>query len=231
MLLLGIKSWFNIIIFSNLTLPVSRIEKIFFGLWKNITVNINVNKKSFYKPFELANLYKNIETLNKNNIKIKISYLVYNQLEDVDFIIYLATTYNIKEIHLKPYNYNGMTHFETGTTAYGNMFYDIITQHGKKFQFFISCGFSKDILSSEQIRELQDEYNIDFKFGCAANGWKYDIDYDGGIFRCFSLEWHFNTKHLNLHSLYRHTDKQIAAFLHALKDNRKNQGICLWYQI
>jgi hypothetical protein len=147
MILLGIKSQFDIIIFSNLTLPSEKIKKIFNNTYGNITVNINVNKKSFYKPYELENLYKNIQTLNNNNIKIKISYLVYNTPGDEKFIIDLATRYNINEIHLKPYNYNGMTHYETGSEEYGQMFYDIITNHGDRFKFFISCGFSKDILT------------------------------------------------------------------------------------
>lgn len=230
MLLLWIKSWFDIIVFSNLTLPITKIEKIFKGIWWKITVNINVNKKSFYKPYELDNLYKNIETLNKNNIKIKISYLVYTDPWDEKFIMDLAYKYNIKEIHLKPYNYNGMTKFDTGRLSYGNDFYNIISKYGNDFQFFISCGFSHKILSLEKKEELETKFNIKFKFWCSANGWKYDIDYDGRIFRCFALEDKFKLYNFNLYKLYNLESGNIKKMLNGVIDNQANRDICLWYK-
>jgi len=189
------KWWFNIIIFSNINTETENIKNIFNGL-KWIRINCNINDKDFYSDKEWENINYNLEALNELWINVIIWYNITDINKSSEFIFDLAIKHNIYTINLKI----------TNSSLWWNLLIDNVSKKLWKYifktikkyhkQFFIefSCGLDKTIFTEEEIKYIKENTEIKLKFWCEWNIWKFDINTDWTMFKCFPLEQIFKNE-------------------------------------
>jgi hypothetical protein len=83
---------------------------------------------------------------------------------------------------------------------------------------------------------LEQDAKIALLYWCDANGWKYDINTDGTIYRCFPLQNLYNSQllHISKPIFQTKTKSQIRQFLDSFVPREKGlieDGNCLGNQM
>lgn len=228
-LIISIRWGFNVLIFSNLALSHSYLWKIFENLpldyYSKITVNINLNSFDSYKKGELDFLLQNAIFLKNKWVKIIISTMLNIDL-DLDYIFSIADKIWTSFVKFKPVNWKKYDKI-TSSRDYWSFSFSIIEMYSKKYNISFSCGLSKYIFTENELVDIKSIYWLDIKFWCNANGWKYDIDINWDIFRCFPLENIYKWKNINLKDYYLYNIKNIILSLKNIYDTWNNQWNCL----
>lgn len=184
------KWWFNIIIFSNVNIDNNKVLNIFKENKWNIRINCNINNKDFYSKEEILRIKNNLDILNKTWVKIILWYNIIDTSIEPTFLLKLAKKYSIKAINLKI----------TNTELWKNLIIDnskrelwiyifkLIKKYYKDFFIEISCWLSKDIFTKDELNFIKNKTKIDLKFWCNWNIWKFDINTNWEIFKCFPLK-------------------------------------------
>ena len=194
-LLLAYKWWFNIIVFSNINIDHEKIKTIFSWLeW--IRINCNINDKDFYNKNEIININQNIEILNNLWIKIIIWYNITDIEKFPSLTFNLAEKYNISAINIKITNstLDWRLLINNSSRELWIYIFNIIIKYHKKYFLEFSCWLDKSIFLAEELGYINNKTNIKLKFGCDWNIWKFDINTDWTIFKCYPLEQIFKDK-------------------------------------
>lgn len=192
------KWWFDIIVFSNINTNNDNIRNIFSWLdW--IRINCNINDKDFYTELEIENINQNIYTLKELWLKVIIWYNVTDINKSPEFIFELAKTYNISAVNLKITNSSLWWELLINNTdrKLWEYIYKAIKKYSEYFFIEISCGLDKSIFTKEELEFIDKNTNMYLKFWCEWNIWKFDINTDWSLFKCYPLESLFKK---NLHS-------------------------------
>lgn len=193
------KWWFDIIIFSNINIDNLKIKNIFF--WLNwIRVNCNINDLDFYSKLELENIKKNIVYLNEIWIKLIFWYNITDINKKIDFIFTLAKKYSIKAVNLKITNSSlwWKLLIDNSKRELWEYIFEIIKKYHNDFFIEISCWLDKTIFLKEELDYINNNTKINLKFWCEWNIWKFDINTDWTIFKCYPLENVFKNKIINI---------------------------------
>jgi hypothetical protein len=183
------KWWFDIIVFSNINMEEEKFKDIF--LWLNwIRINCNINDESFYTKKEIDRLWKNLKILNELWLKIIIWYNITQTNKYPDFIFNLAKKYNISAINLKITNSSLWWKLLIDNTSrlLWNYIFNIIKKYHQKFFLEFSCWLDKNIFIQNELDFIKDNTRINLTFWCDWNIWKFDINTDWKIFKCYPLE-------------------------------------------
>lgn len=198
------KGGFYMTIFSNLKIPRSKWENIL-DLWDDydyfrLKFNLNLNDESFYKSVELNMIYDSLFFLTQKWCDRVISYNIYEYSYKYDFVFAVAARYNIKTVILKVTNtvIGDDEIIDTNSKQYGEYIYEIVQKYSKDFSIGFSCWLSSKIFTQKQEEFLRDVAGIKFWYGCENNGWKYDINTDGTVYRCYPLQSLYNDKWLDI---------------------------------
>lgn len=213
------KGAFDVLVFSNINIPNKKIIEIFKWI-KNITINCNINNKSFYTSEEIQNLKKNLVTFNELWIKITLWYNIIDINLQPDLLLILAKEFNINNINLKITNSSLGSHMliDNSQRSLWKYIYDFILKNHKKHHIYMSCGLSKDIFISKEIEYISNNTDIILRFGCDANGGKMDFNTDGSIFKCYPLE-----------KLFLHKPYTVSTLLKGKKTLKKIiQNLNVW---
>lgn len=193
-LLSAIKWRFKMTIFSNLKIPLSKWNKIL-DLWENfdysrLKFNLNLNDEDFYKKEELDLIYASLNFLNQKWCDVIISYNIYEYSNKYDYIFQVARKNNVKNIVLKVTNtvYKEEELIDTNSREYGKYIYEIVRTYCNEFDLWFWCGLSRKIFTEKEIQFMYKNLSSGFGFGCENNGWRYDINTDGTIYRCYPLQ-------------------------------------------
>lgn len=183
------KWWFDIIVFSNINTENENLKKIFEWM-KWIRVNCNINDKDFYTEKELENIDKNIETLINLWIKVIIWYNICDIEKSPEFIFNLASKHNIWAINLKITNSSLWSELimDNSSKKLWEYIFDTIKKYSNDFFIEISCWLDKNIFTKEQLEYIENNTEMKLKFWCDWNIWKFDINTDWSIFKCYPLE-------------------------------------------
>lgn len=189
---LSIKWWFNTIIFSNINIKNSKIREIFDNLVINawFRINCNINNLEFYSSDELENIGLNLEYLKRIWVNLILWYNIYNLNKNADFIFELAEKYNIQAINLKITNSSLWSQLiiDNSQRDLGIYLYNLIQKYHQRFFIEFSCGLDQTIFLEEELEYIKNYTNITLRFGCDWNIWKFDINTNGTIFKCFPLQ-------------------------------------------
>lgn len=226
------KGWFNIVIFSNINIKTSKLENILSGM-QIFKINCNINEKSFYSSSEKNLIQKNIELLNKLNITTIISHNITQTEKEPDFIFELAKKNNIKNIGLKITNSQlwWKLIIDNSSKELWQYIFKIIKKYHNYFFISISCWLDKSIFTKEELLYIEEETNIELNFWCEWNMWKFDINTDGSIFKCYPLEKLFNNKKYKISNLLNQNIKleefikEIGIWLNCKWECRANKII------
>jgi len=211
-------------IFSNLKIPTSKWEDIL-NLWndydyKRLKFNLNLNDKDFYKKAELDMIYDSLEFLTHKWCDVVISYNVYEYSNNYSFIFEVAKRYNISNVILKVTNTVMWDKeiIDTNSQVYGAYLYKIVSEYYRKFDIHFSCGLSSLSFSENQKNFLQREANIPLRWWCENNGWKYDINTDGTVYRCFPLQslYQWENFHISSAVYQKWTIEKVRNFMESL---------------
>ena len=223
---LSYRWWFYMLIFSNFCLSFQKINDIFSDFPRNffekLTINVNFNLENTYRWEELDNMTRNIRTLKQRWANVFISCMIFYET-DLDFIFNFAKNNMIDDIKFKPVNWGFI---DTWNRKYGKLIYKIVKKYWKEFKLSFSCWLSKNILTDSEIEDITKNYKINLKFWCFANWWRYDIDIDGNIFRCFPLQKYY--KSINLRKFYLSKEDTVIDTLNKIKKTQGNIFNCLW---
>lgn len=241
---LAVKGGFNMVIFSNFKVSHSKLERILdLGEsfeYHRLHFNLNLNDKDFYQSEELEIIYRNLEFLTQKWVDVMISYNVYEYSGKYDFIFETAQKYAIRKVILKVTNtvYGDEEIIDSNTQKYGSYMFEILQKYAQDFDIGFGCGLSQSIFTQEQKDYIHTHTNISLKYGCENNGGKYDINTDGGIFRCYPLQYLYEgISELNIkNEIFRNMPYQkLRSFMEARiprkKYNLSEDENCLWNQI
>lgn len=220
-LLLSIKWWFNTIIFSNINIPNEKIKNIFEWLnVKNLRINCNINNLDFYTNDEIKNIEKNLEYFNNIWIKVLLWYNIYDLNKDADFIFNLAKEYYINAINLKITNSSLWEKLiiDNSKRELGIYIFKLIKKYHKEFFIELSCWLDKNIFRKEEINFIDKNTKIKLKFWCEWNIWKFDINTDWNIFKCFPLYNLYKNNKYNIDYLLSN-NISINSNINYLKEN------------
>lgn len=201
-LLLSIKWWFNVIIFSNINIPNEKLKSIFswIEIKDKLRINCNINNLDFYKQWEVENINKNLFYLNNIWVKLILGYNIYDLDKDSEFIFNLAKKHNIGSINLKITNSSLWEKLiiDNSKKELWSYIFNLIKKYYKDFFIEISCWLDKDIFTYEQINFISHFTKIKLRFWCDWNIWEFDINSDWSIFKCFPL---YNLYKKNTHNI------------------------------
>ena len=230
-LLIGEKWWFDTIIFSNINIESTTIKNIFSWI-KNIRINCNINDRDFYAEEEQDRLSRNIKILQDIWVQIILWYNIIQTSKHPEFIFSLAEKHNIKKIHLKITNSSigEKLLIDNSTRKLGRFLYGLIFQYHKIYHLRFSCGLSKDIFTNQELLYIKNNTDISLKFGCAANGGKFDINTDGSIFKCYPLQKIFETKKIHI-STFLQKETSLSKAIEGIQDGLITKGECTWNKI
>ncbi len=225
------RGWFRILIFSNLSFHSDYIFSIFWefpiSFFKSITVNINLNKQDFYTENQLLNIKKNILYLKSWWADIVISTILEYDI-DFDYIFWFSRELGVKRVKFKPLN-GKKFHQITSSRKYWKLAYNIIKKYNSEFQLSFSCWLSEHIFLLKELDNIKNKYKFYIKFWCYANEWKYDIDINWNIFRCFPLEKMYNE--INIKEYYSYNSEDIIKRLKIIFSTENNTSNCLWKNV
>lgn len=179
--------WFQTLLFSNLNFPQTYVQSKFKNpLSFPHRINANINNRDFYSDKEYLQVYENLQFFQKNGVDLTLGYNVYDLEKPFWDMVDLARNIGIKRINLKVTNtiIGDSLIIDTGTREYGTYLYNIISKYAWEFDFVFWCGLSPNIFLSEEIKTMEG-YGIKFRYGCDGFTWKFDIDIDGSIYKCF----------------------------------------------
>lgn len=224
------KWWFDIIIFSNINIKNNRIVEIFWGNKWNIRVNCNINNEDFYTMDEIRNIEKNLDTFNELRIKTILWYNITDISKHPNFLIRLAKKHDIKALNLK------ITNTEMGKIPIMDnsdrklwiYIFDFIQKYYKDFFIEISCWLDRSIFTEQELSFIKNEACINLQFWCEGNIWKFDINTDGEIFKCFPLKW-LSTPKIYITQLLKRGQK-ISSVIEILNNWTYNKGVCFAYK-
>lgn len=205
------KWWYDIIVFSNINTINENIINIFKWL-KWIRVNCNINDKDFYNEQEIENINTNISTLIDLWIKVILWYNITDINKSPDFIFSLAKKHNIWAVNLKITNSSLWWELliDNSSRELGIYIFDTIKKYNSEFFIEISCWLDKNIFTEKEIDYIEKNTNIKLKYWCEWNIWKFDINTDWTIFKCYPLESIFRNElysFINIDSLIKNNIK------------------------
>ncbi len=183
------KWWYDIIVFSNINMNNENIINIFKWLeW--IRVNCNINDRDFYNEQEIENIDKNITSLKELWIKVIIGYNITDLNKSPEFIFNLAKKHNIWAVNLKITNSSLWWELLIDNSSRNLWIYifDTIKKYNREFFIEISCWLDKNIFTENEIDYIESNTSIKLKYWCEWNIWKFDINTDWTIFKCYPLE-------------------------------------------
>jgi len=194
-------------IFSNLKIPISKWEKIL-NFWDDfdyfrLKFNLNLNDESFYKKEELDLIYNSLDFLKKKWCDVIVSYNIYEYSNEYEYIFEVAKRFSVRNVVLKVTNtvYEEKELIDTNSREYGAYLFNIIKKYAVDFDLGFGCGLSKKVFLDKEIQYMRENITWSFGFWCENNGWRYDINTDGTIYRCYPLQslytWrkNFHIKH------------------------------------
>ncbi len=200
--LLAHKGWFHTRLFSNLNFPEKYIQNIFQNE-KSIpnTINANVNNRDFYSDIEYERVINNLKYFKNARTRMTIGYNIYDLSKSFYDIVKVARDTNISHLNLKITNtiIGDPLIIDTGSRKYWEYIFSIIKEYGKEFEFVFSCWLSKDIFHKSEIDYMND-LGIHLRYWCEGFSWKFDIDIDGSIYKCFPTRALYLKKHLSIHN-------------------------------
>jgi len=203
---LAVKWNFEMTIFSNFKIPVSKWETIL-DFWNDydyskLQFNLNLNDESFYKTKELDLIYASLSFLKQKGCSLIISYNVYEYDAEYDFIFTTAQKFWIKHVILKPTNTVIWEQelIDTNSRKYGEYIMEIIRMYSENFTISFGCGLSSKIFTKHEKKFIEEAFSIPMKYWCWNNGWRYDINTDGTIYRCYPLQDLYNKNKLHISS-------------------------------
>lgn len=201
------KWWFSITIFSNIIIENIKIKKIFNWL-KWIRINCNINEKDFYKKSDIINISKNLKTINNLWFKSSLWYNIIQLNSEPNFIFELAKKFNIQHINIKITNSSLWWKLLIDNSSRDLWIYifNIIKKYHNILNLYFSCGVNKSIFLPEELYYIKNNTNIELYFWCNGNIWKFDINTDWSIFKCYPLKNIFETKkykHINIENLLK----------------------------
>lgn len=183
------KWWYDIIVFSNINMSNENIYNIFKWLeW--IRVNCNINDRDFYNEQELLNIDKNISTLINLWIKVIIGYNITDIHKKPEFVFNLAKKHNIWAVNLKITNSSLWWELliDNRSRELWIYIFETIKKYSREFFIEISCWLDKNIFTENEIDYIEKNTSIKLKYWCEWNIWKFDINTDWTIFKCYPLE-------------------------------------------
>lgn len=188
---LSLKWWFDIIIFSNINIPNEKIKNIFDWLsikW-NFRINCNINNPDFYKEEELKNIDINLKYLKNLWIKLILWYNIYELNKKADFIFELAKKHNTWAVNLKITNSSIWEKLiiDNSKKELWTYLFNLINKYSENFFIDFSCWLDRKIFTNDELKYINDS-KIKLAFGCEWNIWKFDINSDWTIFKCFPLQ-------------------------------------------
>jgi hypothetical protein len=153
-------------LFSNINFPHTHIQKIF-----DISdvfpdqMNCNTNNRDFYSEREYHQVLQNMIFFRDAGVDMTIGYNIYDLSKPFSDIIAFAEYTGIKKINLKVTNTSLGTPLivDTGSRDYGKYIFTIIQTYSHDYEFFFSCGLSRDIFTEEEIGYMRLK-NIDLPF-------------------------------------------------------------------
>lgn len=198
------KGGFNIIVFSNVNINPEKFKKIF--LWtQNVRVNCNINDEDFYTEEEKNNIIENISFLQEQKIHTIIGYNMVNIDLEPTFPIFLARKFWIQNINLKVTNSCLWEELflDTWSRTFWKYVYKLIKKYYTDFQIELSCGLSKNIFSETEYTFISQTAEIHIYFWCDGHRWRFDINTDGSIFKCYPLESLYKKNKITIQSLVK----------------------------
>jgi organic radical activating enzyme len=207
------KAWFDIIVFSNINIETNLFKKAFKWI-ENIRVNCNINNKDFYSIEEIKRIKENISFLKEKNINIILWYNIDKINVKPDFIYELAEDFKIKNIILKITNssiWEKLLIDNSNRNLWIFIFNEIKNKY-KEYNIEISCWLNKDIFIEEEINFINTKTSILLKFWCDWNIWKFDINTDWSIIKCFPLESLFKKNRIYIKDLISKNTKYKTLF-------------------
>lgn len=190
---------FYSIVFSNLNIDNNLFKKVLTNI-KNIRINWNINNINFYTEKEKINIENNISTLIDLNIPIILWYNITNINTNPDYLIYLIEKFKIQNINLKITNsiIGEKLIIDNKDKKLWKYIVDFIKKYHNKVFIEISCWLNKNIFDEEQLNFIKNNTNILLKFWCDWNIWKFDVNTDWKIFKCYPLKKLFTNKKFNI---------------------------------
>lgn len=202
------KWWYKSIIFSNLNFP-NKVLKDSITWIRNLTVNININNKDFYSESEILQIKENITFLIKEEVFIYIWYNIIDVDKQADLLFELVSEFNLKHISLKITNsliWWKLIIDNTDRRLWKYIFSIIKAQH-HKYNLYLWCWVEKNIFKENELEYIKSKTNIDLKFWCNWNRWKFDINTDGTIMKCF-IFWEDNKNKIWIKTLLKDNTNQ-----------------------
>lgn len=222
------KWWFDIIIFSNINIPNEKIKNIFDSIdfkWK-LRINCNINNLDFYSKEELENINKNLEYFQNIWIKLILWYNIYDLNKKADFIFTLAKKHNVNAINLKITNSSLWEKLIIDNSNRNLWIYifDLIKKYNSDFFIEFSCWFDEKIFKKDELDFIKNNTQIKLKFWCEWNIWKFDINTDWNIFKCFPLKNLYINNYRNINYLLENKIKIIENINYLTNDFWKNNS-------
>lgn len=221
------KWWFNIIVFSNINITPSKFAKIFTWV-SNVRVNCNINDESFYNEEEKKNIHMNLSFLQENNIPTILWYNITNLSLSPSFHIELIRKYDLKDLNLKITNTclgEKELLIDTKTREFWKYIFDCVRKYHQEVKIEFSCGLSKSIFSEDELHFISHNAKIHIFFGCEWHRWKFDINTDGTIFKCYPLESLYKKNPLSIKHLVKN-NTPLQKTLDSLYDGVYSSGEC-----
>lgn len=164
--------------------------EIFKGNKGNIRINCNINNEEFYTMGEILNIEKNLDTFNRLWIKTILWYNITDTSIHPDLLIRLAKKHNIKALNIKITNTEiwKVPIIDNSDRKLWIYIFDFIQKYYKDFFIEISCWLDRNIFTEQELSFIRNEAHIDLRFWCDWNIWKFDINTNGEIFKCFPLK-------------------------------------------
>lgn len=224
-----LKWWFNIIIFSNINISNEKIKNIFDSIdfkWK-LRINCNINNPNFYSNEELENINQNLKYFQIIWVKLILWYNIYDLNKKADFIFTLAKKHNINAINLKITNSSIWEKLIIDNSNRNLWFYiiEIIKKYHKSFFIEFSCWLDKNIFKENELYFIKNNTKIKLKFWCEWNIWKFDINTDWTIFKCFPLKNIYINNYKDINYLLENNIKIIENINYLTNNFWKNYSI------
>lgn len=209
-----LKWWFDLLIFSNLNFDSEFLLNIFNNVYdyKKVRINCNLNNLDFYTEEEYKNIETNIKYLINIWVDIVIWYNVYDLSKNFEDIYLLSKKLWIKKINLKVTNtvYWKDLIVDTWSREYWAYLFNIVNKYYLDFKFEFSCWLDRNIFLDSEINFFLNNW-INLLFWCDWFAWKFDIDIDWSIYKCFPTRSFYIDKKLNIFN-YNPLSKEISSY-------------------
>lgn len=209
-----LKWWFDLLIFSNLNFDSEFLLNIFNNVYdyKKVRINCNLNNLDFYTEEEYKNIETNIKYLINIWVDIVIWYNVYDLSKNFEDIYLLSKKLWIKKINLKVTNtvYWKDLIVDTWSREYWAYLFNIVNKYYLDFKFEFSCWLDRNIFLDSEINFFLNNW-INLLFWCNWFAWKFDIDIDWSIYKCFPTRSFYIDKKLNIFN-YNPLSKEISSY-------------------